>query len=136
MQPRKIPFGSKELTCKLDGQAIVDFEQMAKKNPIKLFMTTGMQMDFPRVGELLTIIHCAASRLTHGLKIADMPTLFDEYCESGGDYMQLLEFVQQLVEDAGFFGKKEQQEAEPRSGSNNLIEMPTEANMPNPESLL
>ncbi|MBL1228131.1 hypothetical protein IW492_02650 [Enterococcus sp. BWB1-3] len=117
MQARKLNFGKKELTCKLDGNAIVEFERVAKKNPIKLFMTADMKMDFPRLGELLTLIHCSATRLTHNLKMQEMPDLFDEYCDNGGDFMDLLEFAQQLIEDAGFFGKKKTAE-ESQHGTN------------------
>ena len=105
MKPIKTEFGSKTLTLVLDGNATLDIEKKLGKSLFGIMMTGNGGMKMPRLGEMLTILHC--SNQTHGIKVTDMPELYDEYISNGGSMMKLFEVIQDLMEKAGFFGSEE-----------------------------
>lgn len=104
MQPLKKEFGSKTLTLVLDGSATVDIEKRLGQSLFGIMMTGNGGMKMPRLGEMLVILHGANQ--THGIKLEDMPKLYDEFVAKGGDMMKLFEIIQELLEKAGFFGSE------------------------------
>lgn len=101
MKAMKVEFGSKELELVLDGGTIVDIEKQLGKSLFGIMMTGTGGMKMPRLGEMLVILHSANTK--HGIKNADMITLYDEYIAAGGTQMTLFEIIQNLMEKAGFF---------------------------------
>lgn len=105
MTPTKFEFGTKTLTLVLDATATVDIEKKLNKSLFSIMMTGNGGMKIPRLGEMLTILHSANQ--THGIKIGDMPALYDEFVSDGGSMMKLFETIQELMEKAGFFGSEQ-----------------------------
>lgn len=103
MKPMNVEFGSETLSLVLDGSATLDIEKKLGKSLFGIMMTGNGGMKMPRLGEMLTILHSASAEHTHGIKVGDMPKLYDEYIKGGGTMMKLFEVIQELMENAGFF---------------------------------
>lgn len=106
MKPMKVEFGKKTLSLVLDGKATVDIEKRLGKSLFGIMMSGNGGFKMPRLGEMLTILH--ATNQTANIKMADMPEMYDEYVNNGGSMMKLLEVIQKLMEEAGFFGSEEE----------------------------
>lgn len=59
----------------------------------------------PPVNEVLIILQGANQ--THGVSDKDIITNFDKYFDNGGDTLSLFNVVMELLEESGFFGKKD-----------------------------
>lgn len=110
---KSIEFGGKTLLLRLDAKTIVNVEKRLGKSMLSLFITNG-GMNFPTLGELLLVLQ--AANTTSGVKEADMYELYDNYLGSGKSFMDLFEFVSDLLSDAGFLPKEKVKEAEQTDG--------------------
>jgi hypothetical protein len=108
MKAMKVEFGSKTLELVLDGATIINIEKELRTSLFGTMMTGSGGMKMPRLGEMLTILH--ESNTKHGIKKADMPSLYDEYVANGGTQMTLFEVIQNLMEAAGFFESEDKTE--------------------------
>lgn len=120
LKTKKVHFGGKELVLRLDGKTIVQIENKLNKNLLSLFIDNG-KMTFPKTGEMLLILH--AANTTHGIKESDMYDLLDIYLSTGKSTTDLMTIIQELLDEAGFFGKKETEE-ENQDGGLVLLEDP------------
>ena len=59
----------------------------------------------PPVNEVLIILQGANQ--THGVSDKDIITNFDKYFDNGGDTLSLFNVVMELLEESGFFVKKQ-----------------------------
>ncbi|MGM0239485.1 DUF6096 family protein [Enterococcus sp. AZ103] len=116
MKPMKVEFGKKTLSLVLDGKATVDIEKRLGQSIFGILMNGNGGFKMPRLGEMLTILH--ATNQTANIKMADMPELYDEYVASGGSMMKLVEVIQKLMEEAGFFGSEEETDKTDLIGDN------------------
>lgn len=110
MVPMKVEFGSKTLKLVLDGNTTLEIEKKLDKSLFSILLTGQGGMRMPKLGEMLTIIHCANT--TANIKVSDMPGLYDAYVKSGGTMMKLLEVIQELMEKAGFFESDEMEDGD------------------------
>ncbi|MBO0413229.1 hypothetical protein JZO81_19410 [Enterococcus hulanensis] len=110
MKPVTFEFGSKTLELNLTGQATVDIEKQIGKSLLGIMMTSNGGFKMPRLGEMLIILHSA--NMNHGIKMKDMPALYDEYISGGGSMTKLMETIQDLMEKAGFFESDEDEPEE------------------------
>lgn len=131
LKTKKIHFGGKELVLRLDGKTIVQIENKINKNLLSLFIDNG-KMTFPKTGEMLLILH--AANTTHGIKESDMFDLLDVYLETGHSTTELMEIIQNLLDESGFFGKKKMEE-ENQDGGLVLLEA-EEVEVEEPNALL
>lgn len=106
MKPMKVEFGKKTLSLVLDAKATIDIEKRLKKSLFGIMMDGNGGFKMPRLGEMLTILH--ATNQTANIKMSAMEEMYDEYVADGGSMMKLLEVVQKLMEEAGFFGSDEE----------------------------
>lgn len=107
MKPMKVEFGKKTLSLVLDAKATVEIEKQLKKSLFGIMMSGNGGFKMPRLGEMLTILH--ATNQTANIKMSDMTEMYDEYLSNGGSMMKLLEVIQKLMEEAGFFGSDEEE---------------------------
>ncbi|HFE9851434.1 TPA: DUF6096 family protein [Enterococcus faecalis] len=101
MKPMKVEFGKKTLSLVLDGKTTVDIEKRLGGSLFSIMTNGNGGFKLPRLGEMLTILHSANQ--TANIKMADMPDMYDEYVAEGGTMMKLVEVIQKLMEEAGFF---------------------------------
>lgn len=106
----ELEFGSKTLLLNLNAQATVDIEKQIGKSLFGIMMTGNGGFKMPRLGEMLIILHSANDG--HGVKMKDMPGLYDEYLQNGGSMTKLMEVIQDLMNKAGFFGDEEEDSEE------------------------
>lgn len=107
-------FGGKELSLRLDGQAIIEIENTLDKGLFQLLYENG-QPRMPKISELLIILQRANKN--HGLKQKDMIELYEKFMSAGKGYMDLYEVIQELIEESGFFGKKQKEDTKTDSES-------------------
>lgn len=131
LKTKKVYFGGKELVLRLDGKTIVQIENKLNKNLLSLFIDNG-KMTFPKTGEMLLILH--AANTTHGIKESDMFDLLDVYLETGHSTTELMEIIQDLLDESGFFGNKKTEE-ENQGGGLTLLEA-EEVEVEEPNALL
>lgn len=110
MEPMKVEFGKKTLLLNLNGQATVEIEKQIGKSLFGIMMSGNGGFKMPRLGEMLIILHSA--NIEHGIKMKDMPALYDDYVKSGGSMTKLMEIIQDLMQKAGFFGDEEEDSEE------------------------
>ncbi|QBO35377.1 hypothetical protein EQG49_02295 [Periweissella cryptocerci] len=108
MKPIEFKFGSKTLSLKLDTATAVRIETRLGKAFVGIFFD-GENFRLPMTQELLIVLQEANT--IHGVAIADMYALNDEFMAAGGNYMELIPAIQNLMSEAGFLPKTDKPEA-------------------------
>lgn len=125
MKTVDIQLGNKLLKCRLGAKQIVQIENSLGKGMMELVMKNG-QPTMPPVGEMLVVLQGAHTGAN--LKQKDMLDYYDEFMEAGKGYMELFDEFQKVLNDAGFFGKSEDEEKTDTDSSEdnedeNILEM-------------
>lgn len=102
---KEVKLGSVVLQCRLDGMAVLKIEQRLDESVMGLFMKNEGEMKLPPISKMLIILH--ASNVKHGVKEKDVLDGFMQHMNQGGTTMDIITIVQELLEEAGFFGKQE-----------------------------
>lgn len=97
--------GGLTLQLRLDGRSVFNIEKRMDKSLLSLFMSDRGGMKMPPVNDLLIVLQGANK--THGIKDKDMITALETFLDNGGTTMEIQEVVQELLDEAGFFGKEE-----------------------------
>lgn len=94
---------------KLGTSAIMRLERESRCNLIKLIRTPSGEM--PPLTTMLKITHAAMECWEHGIKIADVERLYDQYLKEGGDMETFYTTVfLKIYAVSGFFSPKAAQE--------------------------
>ena len=103
--------GDKEYKLKLNSENIAKLEDKYKKNLLLLVSDEGL----PPLTVMLTILQAAMLPYNHGIRLADMYKIFDEYVEKGGDQTKLLaDVIFPTLSVSGFFTEDQSEEMEER----------------------
>lgn len=102
---KTIEFGGLTLNLRLSGRNILKIEKRLGKSLIAIFMSSSGGMTLPPANELLLVLQGANE--TSNIKESDLIDAFETFLDDGQTTMDLFEIVQELLEEAGFFGKKE-----------------------------
>lgn len=125
---KAVEFGGLNLELRLDGRSILAIEKRLDKSLLSLFLGNQGGMKLPPSNELLIVLQGANQ--THGIKDEDIIGAFENFLDSGKTTMDLQSIIQELLEDAGFFGKDKKEEA-----STDTVSLETQAE-PAEESIL
>ena len=99
----------KEYQLRLTTRGCVSIEARIGKNPLNVFIDAS-QNKMPKLGDLMIILHECLNSTNHGIKLDDVYSIYDKYCENGGDFMSLIELLIEDFEEAGFIPKEEEEE--------------------------
>lgn len=102
---KTIEFGGITLNLRLSGRNIVKIEKRLGKSMLAIFVSNSGGATLPPANELLLILQGANE--TSNVKDSDIMDAFETFIDEGQTTMDLFETVQELLEEAGFFGKKE-----------------------------
>lgn len=98
-----ITIAEKEYICRLGAQRTTEVEKKLNKSITSIFLTPEGDIMFPKLGEMLFVLQ--KSIINHVLNEKDMLGLYDAYVAEGGSYVKLMEFLQQILDNSGFFDK-------------------------------
>lgn len=113
-QTKSVEFGGLTLQLKLDGTAIVKIEQRLKKSIVSLFMGPEGGMKIPPINELLIVLQGANK--TSGVTDKRILSAFEKHIEDGHTTLDIQDMVLELLDEAGFFGEKEEAKEEQTDG--------------------
>lgn len=113
--PNTTPFqlGDLTLQLRLDGKSILAIEKRLDEGIMGLFVKKQGEIKLPPVNSLLILLQGANK--TNGVTDKVITEAFEQYLESGKTTMDLFGEVNEFLDEAGFFGKKET-ENEPTDG--------------------
>ena len=96
-----ITIAEKEYICRLGAQRTTEVEKKLNKSIASIFMSPTGNPTFPKLGEMLFVLQ--KSIINHVLNEKDMLGLYDAYVAEGGSYTKLIELVQTILDNSGFF---------------------------------
>ena len=93
--------GEEEYKARLTAKACVELEKTLGENPLNVFTSlTGNEL--PSLNTLLTILKYSLTELNHSLTMNDVYSLYDKYCDNGGNIASLIEFILDVLKVSGF----------------------------------
>ena len=105
-----ITIAEKEYNCRLGPQRTTEVEKRLNKSSASIFMNPRGNPTFPKLGEMLFVLQ--KSIINHVLNEKDMLGLYDAYVAEGGSYTKLIELVQTILDDSGFFDNGSEEETD------------------------
>lgn len=102
---KEFQLGGLTLQLRLTGTAVRKIENRLDEGIMGLFIKKQGEVKIPPVDSLLIILQGANQ--TSGVTGKMMSDAFDQYIESGKTTMDLFGEVNEFLDEAGFFGKKE-----------------------------
>ena len=96
----------KDYNLRLNTRGCVNCEKRLGKNPLNVFME-AQDNKMPKITDLMVILHECLIPLNHKVSLDDVYDIYDEFCEGGGDIMQLIEVLVGVFEEAGFIPKED-----------------------------
>lgn len=105
--PNTTPFvlGNLTLQLRLDGKSIIAIEKKLDEGIMGLFVKKQGEIKLPPSNSLLIVLHGANK--TSGITEKAIIEAFEQYIESGKTTMDLFGEINEFLDEAGFFGKKE-----------------------------
>lgn len=101
---KNVEFGGLNLQLRLNGKSILSIEKRLDKSLMSLFLSGQGGMKLPPSNELLIVLQGANQ--TSGVTDKHLVEAFEKFLDEGKTTIDLQGIVQELLEDAGFFGKK------------------------------
>lgn len=130
---KQFNLGGLMLDLRLNGKAILNIEKRLGTSIMSLYMGGNGGVVLPATNKLLIVLQGANQ--THGITDKDMIGGFEKYLEAGNTPMDLNNVIQELLDEAGFFGKKKDDtKTDGESAEMTLDGEPTEVT--NPEETL
>lgn len=102
---KQFEFGGLNLQLRLNGKSIIAIEKRLDESLMGLFVNGQGGFKLPATNKLLIVLQGANQ--TSGVSDSDLVAAFDRYIEAGHTSFDLFEVIQELLDEAGFFGKKE-----------------------------
>lgn len=101
---KQFEFGDLNLQLKLDGKSILSIEKRLDESLMGLFLNGNGGMRLPATNKLLIVLQGANQ--TSRVRDEDLVSAFGKYIDAGKTTMELFTTIQELLEEAGFFGKE------------------------------
>lgn len=102
---KQFEFGGLNLQLRLSGKAIIAIEKRLDESLMGLFVNGQGGFKLPGTNKLLIVLQGANQ--TSGVSDSDLVAAFERFIEAGNTTFDLFETIQELLDEAGFFGKKE-----------------------------
>lgn len=110
---KQFEFGGLNLQLRLDGKSIIAIEKRLDESLMGIFVNSQGGLKLPATNKLLIILQGANQ--TSGVSDSDLVKAFERFLEAGHTTLELFSTIQELLDEAGFFGKDEK-ESEMTSG--------------------
>lgn len=102
---KQFEFGGLNLQLRLSGKSIIAIEKRLDESLMGLFVNGQGGFKLPGTNKLLIVLQGANQ--TSGISDSDLVAAFERFIEAGNTTFDLFETIQELLDEAGFFGKKE-----------------------------
>ena len=102
---KQFEFGGLNLQLRLDGKSIIAIEKRLDESLMGLFVNGQGGFKLPATNKLLVVLQGANQ--TSRVSDSDLVAAFERFVESGNTTFDLFNAIQELLDEAGFFGKKE-----------------------------
>lgn len=102
---KSFQLGELNLQLRLDGKSILAIEKRLDEGIMGLFVKKQGEIKLPPANSLLIILQGANK--TSGVTDKAIVDAFEQYIESGKTTMDLFGEINDFLDEAGFFGKKE-----------------------------
>ena len=102
---KQFEFGGLNLQLRLDGKSIIAIEKRLDESLMGLFVNGQGGFKLPATNKLLVILQGANQ--TSRVSDSDLVNAFERFVEAGNTTFDLFNAIQELLDEAGFFGKKE-----------------------------
>ena len=102
---KQFEFGGLNLQLRLDGKSIIAIEKRLDESLMGLFVNGQGGFKLPATNKLLVVLQGANQ--TSRVSDSDLVNAFERFVEAGHTTFDLFETIQELLDEAGFFGKKE-----------------------------
>ncbi|WP_205272313.1 DUF6096 family protein [Lactococcus taiwanensis] len=102
---KQFEFGGLNLQLRLSGKAIIAIEKRLDESLMGLFVNGQGGFKLPGTNKLLMVLQGANQ--TSGVSDSDLVAAFERFIEAGNTTFDLFETIQELLDEAGFFVKKE-----------------------------
>ena len=119
---KQFEFGGLNLQLRLDGKSIIAIEKRLDES---LFVNGQGGFKLPATNKLLVVLQGANQ--TSRVSDSDLVNAFERFVEAGNTTFDLFNAIQELLDEAGFFGKdKKENEATNGESLDNEPEAPSE----------
>lgn len=102
---KEFQLGNLTLQLRLDGKSVLKIEKRLDEGIMGLFLKKQGEIKIPPSNTLLIILQGANK--TSGVTDNAIAEAFEQYLDSGKTSMDLFSEVNDFLDEAGFFGKKE-----------------------------
>ena len=102
---KQFEFGGLNLQLRLDGKSIIAIEKRLDESLMGLFVNGQGGFKLPATNKLLVVLQGANQ--TSRVSDSDLVNAFERFVEAGNTTFDLFNAIQELLDEAGFFGKKE-----------------------------
>lgn len=123
---KQFEFGNLNLQLRIDAKTIITTEKRLDESLMGLFVNGQGGFKLPATNKLLIVLQ--AANQTSRVSDDDLVNAFEKYIEKGNTTFELFGTIQELLDDAGFFGKKKT-EKESTNGVSLDNEPVTESNL-------
>ena len=122
---KQFEFGGLNLQLRLDGKSIIAIEKRLDESLMGLFVNGQGGFKLPATNKLLVVLQGANQ--TSRVSDSDLVNAFERFVEAGNTTFDLFNAIQELLDEAGFFGKdKKENEATNGESLDNEQEAPSE----------
>lgn len=104
---KQFEFGGLNLQLRLDGKSIIGIEKRLDESLMGLFVNAQGSFKFPATNKLLLVLQGANQ--TSRVSDSDLVSAFERFVEAGNTTVDLFKTIQELLDEAGFFGKDEKE---------------------------
>lgn len=105
---KQVEFGGLTLQLRLGAKDILQIEGRLNESLMGLFMNGRGEMGLPSTNKLLTVLQGANQ--VSGVTDKHIFDAFVKYLEAGNTTMDIMAIIQELLDEAGFFGKGDRKE--------------------------
>lgn len=96
----EIELGGKTLKARLTLRDQLKVEERLGKNPASVLLDCS-EHSFPKMGDMLVIVHQSLQTLEHGIKYDDVLEMFQEDLQNGKSIQDLVLMVVNILEASG-----------------------------------
>ena len=123
---KQVDFGGLTLQLRLTGKDIMHIEDRLDESLMSLFMNSRGGVGLPSTKKLLIVLQGANQ--VSGVRDADIFKAFEKYLDNGHTTMDVLNIVQELMDESGFFGKEDESKEDEKSKEDEMTfdQTPTE----------
>ena len=106
----ELKIGTELYRLRLGAQNIVDTEKKLGSSILTVLMSMGEGNQIVELEKALIILHGSMQKYNHGITMEQVYDLYDEFIDDGGNFIELVEKLVDVLTVSGFFNKTQMEE--------------------------